>query len=202
MVPIRGELPRLNAHMDGDDFPPLVEDAHSRDSQRARPGAPHTPVALNNTAAATRCSRLMHGARAFLEHREQTRGNGESLGRSTSLNTLPTCCRVVPWMRGRPTPLSHSARKQILFGQTIEARPLSALFWRTSRPPSILPLLRASPGASATWPCCSAGKTPPPFAFSSGSYQSVRVTDGAQVVNHQRSWAPRQNIGRHFPDTG
>ncbi len=25
---IRGELPRFDAHMDGDDFPPLVENAH------------------------------------------------------------------------------------------------------------------------------------------------------------------------------
>jgi len=98
MVPIRGKLARLDAHMDGDDFPTLIEDAHQPGTPTApRLGGPHTPAAPNNRPAATRCSRP--DARcAALPRTPGTNppGSGESFGRSTSLNTLPTCCRVVP----------------------------------------------------------------------------------------------------------
>ena len=74
MVGIGGELPRLDPHMDGDDFPALVEHAH----QPGLPARPDLPPDILRRHRVVRPLQLdiavpMHRARSFLEHREQTR---------------------------------------------------------------------------------------------------------------------------------
>ena len=125
MVPIRGELPRFDPHMDGDDFPPLVEHAH-------QPGLPARPDLAAHILRRHRIIRplqldvavLMHGARSFLEHREQARRQRREFG---PFHFVEHLAHLLP--RGAvDARVGHAAfpfgEKQVLFGQTIEAAAL------------------------------------------------------------------------------
>ncbi len=118
--------------MDGDDFPPLIEDAH-------QPGLPARPdlaahilrAARSNKPIPTRYSRPdAPGAGLPRTLGTNPPGSGESFGRSTSLNTLPP---VAAWCREcacrrRRFPIRSETD---LFGQTGKLRPLSAFVWVT-----------------------------------------------------------------------
>ena len=149
---VGGELARLGQRMQGDLFPARVVDAQEPRLLPHPDLAPdilgrHRVIGLLKLDVAV----AMHRAPSFLKHGKQTRpATARKAGRSTVSKNLPTCWRVVPWMRVSATFFSHSQEEKVLPGQTLKAASFDRVVLRIlyARPPPC--------PCAAAWPVWSA----------------------------------------------
>src|SRR6267378_6950777 len=125
MVGIGGELSRFGQRMNGDDFPPLIEDAH-------QPGLPSRPDLATDILRGHRVIRPlqldvavpMHPARRFLERRKQTRWQRQQFWAFQGAEDLADLLPGGAVDAG----VGHAAfpigEKKVLGGQTLEAAAL------------------------------------------------------------------------------